>query len=1123
MSHPRLRKVLGFGGAALGLLLVLVIALVSWLLFTTAGARWVAQTATQRFAPQIAYESIDGTIAGELRVRGLRFEAGPDTAKIRIAHMTVDPTLRMLLSRTLRIERATVTGLVFTLPTQPKPDEPDQPLWVEPPLDVVVNDFALLDGRVIDAGKQLVSVKQLDVTARWTREELLIEKLSLLPGDIEGKLSVTGRIRPEDKLVRAVLDARWSDVVIPAQLAGRELRSAGTLDIDGTPEHYAAKGEFELGPPGELARIVLAVNGTPRAATLERLDISQAAGTLALRGKVGFEAPMSWDLTAQTDDFNPGTFLAQWPGRIDLDLATQGELAETGPRGHVHIRTLQGELRGRPLVGGGQLEFAAPSRLAGDLALSSGQSRVAITGRSGDRKDIDATVDLRIASLNDWAPGTKGRLMGRFQVSGVWPGLKIAGAADGSGLGVGRAEDGSYAATVKQVRVEATVSSPLDPTGDVDIDATAVELAGQQFAGVHITGAGNQAKHRVKLQANGDRLETTVSIAGGITRTGWSGELSSLELSLPDIADLELQQPARVVYDDGAFSISRACLADAASSLCVAASSKANGELDASYSFEKVPLALANAIAPDAMPGQLRGEVQGQGKVRRGADGLWFGDAEVSSDGARLVMLDDEPGATALGQQTFTLYESLRLQARLEGNRANARLDAALDHGGQLDGTVAVGQLTSAAPTLDGNLSATLPSLAPFAAFVPTVANLDGSVDAKVRIAGTTAAPEFTGNVDAKRLQADLGKLGIELREGEIRGEAARGGGFKLSGRVNSGKGHLAFNGEMSARGVVDLKINGENFQAADIPAASVVVTPELALTGEPKAYLLRGTVTIPRADINLQKLPQDEPPGASPDVVVVRDGQVVESATRQGELPITAQVLVKMGEHIAITGYGLDASVRGELSVREAPGEPTTGSGQLTVAGTYKAYGQDLTIEEGRLLFAGTPLDNPRLSIVAMREIEDNLSTGLRIAGSAKRPVITVVSDPNVGEADALSYLVTGRSLSDVGSASGSSQDALASATRSLQSSAGGLVAKRIGQRLGLDEAGVEENEMIGGSALTIGEYLSPRLYLSYGVGLFEPGEVIALRYKLSDDIGIRVQRGSEETRAGVEYRIER
>jgi translocation and assembly module TamB len=327
----------------------------------------------------------------------------------------------------------------------------------------------------------------------------------------------------------------------------------------------------------------------------------------------------------------------------------------------------------------------------------------------------------------------------------------------------------------------------------------------------------------------------------------------------------------------------------------------------------------------------------------------------------------------------------------------------------------------------------------------------------------------------------------------------------------------------MSERGAVDLRIDGRDFVAADIPAAEVVIAPELALTGDPKAWLLKGEVAIARADINLQKLPREQPPGASPDVVVVRDGKVVQSAAQESDLPLTAEITVKLGEQIKIVGYGLDATVAGQLRVREAPGAPTTGSGQLSVSGGYKAYGQDLTIQQGRLLFAGTPLDNPRLSIVAMREINDDLSTGLRVTGSAQQPVITVISDPEVGEADALSYLVTGRSLSGVGSASGSSQDALASATRSLESAGAGLVAKRIGKRLGLDEAGVEENEMIGGSALTIGEYLSPRLYLSYGVGLFEPGEVIALRYKVSKEVGVKVERGTEETRAGVEYRIER
>ena len=427
------------------------------------------------------------------------------------------------------------------------------------------------------------------------------------------------------------------------------------------------------------------------------------------------------------------------------------------------------------------------------------------------------------------------------------------------------------------------------------------------------------------------------------------------------------------------------------------------------------------------------------------------------------------------------------------------------------------------APGLGGTVNASLPTLAPFTGFIPSVANLDGAVKAQIRLGGTIAAPEVTGTVDATRLQADLGQLGVELRDGRLQAEAKRGGGFMLAASVASGKGHLELAGTMSARGVIEAKILGQNFQAADIPAANVILTPDLKLAGDRKGYLLTGEVAIPRADVNLQKLPQDEPPGVSPDVVVVRNGKEVVRAEEAAGFPVSATITVKLGEKITIQGYGLDATVGGQLEVHESPGVPTTGSGTLSVAGRYKAYGQDLTIKDGRLLFAGTPLDNPRLAIVAMREINDKLSTGLRIAGSAQRPIITVISDPNVGEADALSYLVTGKSLDDVGTASGGSQDALASATRSLEGAGAGLVAKRIGQRLGIDEAGVEENELIGGSALTIGEYLSPRLYLSYGVGLFEPGEVIALRYKLSDDIGVKVQRGTEETRAGVEYRIER
>jgi translocation and assembly module TamB len=1132
VKAPSFRKVLFWGGGSILLLLFLVTVAVSWLLFTTSGARWVAGAVTSRFAPQIRYASIDGTIAGQLVVTDFQFDGGADKARISIKSMTVDPTLMMLFSRVLRIDNARVSGLTLVLPPEKDEPESDEPLWIEPPLEMTLTDFVLADATIYREKEKLATFRQVGLTARWMTRELIIDTLSVRSGDIEGNLVVSGRVTPEGDTARGALKAEWKEVVVPEKLAGRVLASRGAISFDGTPKAYAASGELDVGPPNGLTHVVLDITGTDEFAHFKQLELKQRAGEFSLTGNVRFKQEIGWDLVAQARDFNPGELLAEWPGRVNLDVASEGKLAEAGPSGTLHIASLSGVLRGRPIQGEGDIEFAAPSKLAGDLRVASGKSRITVKGSSAANNQIDAKVDLDVASLNDWVPETRGSLTGRFNVRGAWPKLTIAGDADGKSLGMGENE-------IARLHVEATVASPLNPDGKVQAAASQVTVGGQAFAKVTLDASGNQSKHRVAVSADGEQFDGSVELAGGLTKRGWSGELASLRFKAGDIATLTLREPSHIVYDAGSFSLSQTCLEDAPTVLCSAMKFEASGAIDAGYSFERVPLKLANALAPDALSGELQGEVQGHGRVRRGADGQWIGDLAVTSESARLVMAPTEDkdadkaevkgeavteaAAKLATQGTLLIYENLDLQADFAGMKANAKLSAKLAHGGSLSASGTASDLNAHEPRIAGTIEAAIPTLAPFGAFVPAVTNFDGTVNAHIEVGGTIAKPEFTGNVDATKLQADLGALGIELRDGAMRGEAQRGGGFKLSGRVASGKGRLELDGAMDERGVVDVKITGQDFLAADIPAANVIMTPNLTLTGDPKGYLVRGEVNIPSAAINLQKLPQDQAPGVSPDVVVIRNGKEVVNEARARSLPLTAVVTVNLGENIGVKGYGLEATVAGQLTVRESPGVPTSGSGQLAIAGRYRAYGQDLTIKDGRLLFAGTPLNNPRLAITAMRKISEDQSTGLRIAGTAQRPIVTVISEPEVGEADALSYLVTGRSLSEVGSASGSSQDALNSARHSLQGAGAGLVAQRIGARLGFDEAGVEENDLIGGSALTIGEYLSPRLYLSYGVGLFEPGEVIALRYKLTKDVGVRIQRGTQETRTGVEYRIER
>jgi translocation and assembly module TamB len=316
------------------------------------------------------------------------------------------------------------------------------------------------------------------------------------------------------------------------------------------------------------------------------------------------------------------------------------------------------------------------------------------------------------------------------------------------------------------------------------------------------------------------------------------------------------------------------------------------------------------------------------------------------------------------------------------------------------------------------------------------------------------------------------------------------------------------------------LSVQGKKFLAADIPSAHVVVDPDIQLSRTAENMRVEGKVNVPSATINLQKLPRNQGSQSISSDVVVIDAKTQEEAQAESA-PIFASINVTLGDDVNLTGFGLTAKVAGQLDVIERPGQPTSGSGAINVDGRYKAYGQDLTIQQGQLLFAGTPLDNPRLNITAVRKVEE-VTAGLRITGEAKNPQLTIFSDPPMGQSNALSYIVTGKPLNEIGSGSGDG-DALQAAARSVETAAGGLVAKNIGKRLGLDEVGIKDSEAIGGAALTVGQYLSPRLYLSYGVGLFDPGEVISLRYKLSQAVALEALNGPKDSRAGVEYRIER
>jgi translocation and assembly module TamB len=189
-------------------------------------------------------------------------------------------------------------------------------------------------------------------------------------------------------------------------------------------------------------------------------------------------------------------------------------------------------------------------------------------------------------------------------------------------------------------------------------------------------------------------------------------------------------------------------------------------------------------------------------------------------------------------------------------------------------------------------------------------------------------------------------------------------------------------------------------------------------------------------------------------------------------------------------------------------------------VDGRYEAYGQKLAISRGRLLFDSSPLDDPGLDIEARRKVE-SMEVGLNVRGTLRAPRLTFFSDPAMPQTQIVSYLLVGKPIDTM--QSGTTSVSSASDTLALQG--GGVLASQLGRRLGLDEVGVESTVGTAGQAtpaLVLGKFLSPRLFISYGISLTESINTLKLRYTISDKWVLKTEAGEDQS-LDVEYTIQR
>ena len=1149
------------------LLLALLPAALFGLLATEGGTAWLLRQASElapRQGIEFRYGDVRGDLLGRMVIDDLQLGIG-DT-RVESGQLLLHWRPEALWQRRLHILAFELTRLKLGVP----PGEEQEPAALQLPdirLPLAVQvDRLLVDGAVIEQPGGNIELRRLALSAAADSEQIRVQALqfsidgaslggdltldSVAPHAVKGRLLVS--------VDKAVTGDDVGAVALQADIAGEALRPAfdvivtaptplnltGTAALDqvtpgfdlsaswqslqwplvGEPQVSAAQGQLGLVGNADDYRLVLRTrltlpgqpsfdlaldaHGDTRGMQLQPLVLTLRDGRLQADGRVGWAGQPAWQLQLLAERLDPGLLAPDWPGQIGGRVALEGRLAGAANDLQVSavIEALQGQLRGYPVSADGALDWRQGRLTAKALRMASGPNKVLLDGRADQQ--LDLAFDIDAPDLAALYPGLAGTLRGDGRLAGSPASPAVTAKLRGAGITF---EDTSVARLSLDVDWR-------NEGGRAALQADEVKAGETLLSGVSARLDGRIDAHRLSLDLAAADASLSLAAEGGLRDRRWQGVLNRLQATAADLGEWRLQAPAALRLAENEASVERLCLNQAETALCLLGGWSAAAGLDLRGDLNAFDLArLARYLPGEAViEGQLAARFEATGPLEKPQATFEL----RPGDGRIRLEEGDEPFDLA--------FRNALLSGRFKDDVGSADLRFEIGANGRANGRIGVGADKAGQRSLSGKLEADFPDLALVAGFVPALQEVKGRLGLDIDLGGSVAQPQITGGLMIEQASARIPAAGIQLRDVQValQSRGAERGGFQAPMRVTaqarSGDGNITIDGSVdlqdAAGQAVDLRIRGTNFEAARLPEARVLVAPDLRLQGNGRGaqpYLLSGTVRIPKAAIELKEVPSGTVAVSDDEIIVGQEAP----ASRTAGSPLATKLRVELGDDVTFKGFGLKTGLTGALdAVSGRQGTIVDGKIELRDA-SYKAYGQDLTVERGRLLFAGPP-GNPDVDLRAVRESRDGLVKAyLAMSGPLAKPRPRVYTEPALPEAEAVAYLLTGRGLDDAGAGEGVD---IAGAALSLGLSRSEPLLQDLSDRLGLDDLRIEGGDNgLADSSVLLGKYLNPDLYLGYTQGLFNPEGAVLLRLRLHERLELESRSGNEQS-VDLFYKIE-
>ncbi|MGB5259901.1 MAG: translocation/assembly module TamB domain-containing protein [Gammaproteobacteria bacterium] len=1142
--------------------LLLLMAGVVWLAGTESGLRVLWQHLLEPLVPELSSGAVTGRLAGNITISDLRYETDQLLFAARTLHLEWAP--RGLLDGVVQIHRLAGEGVRYEQRGEGSDEPTELPARVTLPVAIDLQHLAITGAVIVSApGAEPVAFDSLQLAGSYRDTRLDISQFALRRADLhldgtatlhtEGDFALSGELRWEalppgyaplqaetrlsGSLRRLQLDqvvaapyAVQASVLLNAPLAELQLEAAVELQAtdlvainSGWPDMRLAGTMAATGPPAALrltgsvdlrdataAALQLVFAGTLQPASLQldtlRLSSPGRPSRLDAHGTIGLGAQPEFDFQAEWQALS-------WPlaGAAEYE-SKQGRFTLAGTADAYRLDAA-GDLKYLD-VAAGQLAVRARSGSERDswqietASFTGGSATVTASGLVGSRYDLDWQVDApRIADLS---PQATGSLRGSGRLVGSLPDLSISLKADAADI----------------VFQEQRIGS-LNVVGDVFLgDDRTSRLQGRlgdaSLAGIHVTrleveGAGTTAQHSLKLKVDSGYGASDLDLTGRWDRDTWQFNLQQANLAYPQLASWQLAQPLTGELSRERLQLAEHCWVAGEARLC----GHVAGTLQAyagAFSLTDLPLAYFSAWLPNAL--DIDGRIQAQGDISKQVRDTTRINVRLDSSPVTLGLPQETSGeqqriSLAAGEATFTLAQTrAQLVVDLPLATGPGGVNANIQMGVPADGDWLQGKL-------DGEVILLWPDIGLAASWLPEVDTLRGRIDGRMQLAGTPAAPQLLGQLALTEAAATLVTPGLVLEDVSLELAGQPAGAVQVSAAASSGGGTL--NGE----GVVNLlertaslAVRGSQFQVMNTPETQIFASPDLKLAVDGEQVLISGQIEVPRAQLRPRKLPVSAVSVSSDQVLVSKE----EQDARAAPYAVDARVRLVLGDAVEIDGFGLSGKLQGNVMLVDLPQQPASATGEISIAGgRYEAYGQKLAIRTGRLLFAGGAVTKPGLDIEAVRKPAPDVLVGVKVRGGLQAPKFTVFSEPAMSQSAQLSWLVLGRPLE--GGASDNERSTMQAAALALGMSGGESIGKRVGDQLGLDEVsiGSQAGEDETQASLLVGKYLTPELFVSYGIGLFEPISTLSLRYALSSRWKLVGQASVISSSADLIYQIER